>query len=80
MDANFPPKGRHIKLLSNIVLVKKAFEKWKMCVDYTDLNIECPKDLYSLLNIDKLVEILTEYKCLSFMGAYSSYNQMPMYE
>ena len=30
--------------LANVVLVKKANEKWRMCVDFTDLNKACPKD------------------------------------
>ena len=34
--------------LANIVLVKKANVKWRMCVDFTDLNKACPKDLYPL--------------------------------
>jgi hypothetical protein len=49
-----------------------------MCVDYTDLNRACPKDAYPLPNIDKLVDNLFGYKFLSFMDAYSVYNQIPM--
>jgi len=30
--------------LANAVLVKKANGKWRMCVDFTDLNKACPKD------------------------------------
>lgn len=37
------------------MLVKKASWKWRMCVDYTDLNRACPKDSYPFSNIDKLV-------------------------
>ena len=32
--------------LANVVLVKKANGKWRMCVDFTDLNKACPKDSY----------------------------------
>lgn len=49
-----------------------------MCVDYTDLNKACPNDAYPLSNIDKLVDNSFGYKLLSFMDAYSSYNQIPM--
>ncbi|XP_074376729.1 uncharacterized protein LOC141718248 [Apium graveolens] len=38
--------------LANIVLVKKPNGKWRMCVDYTNLNSACPKDSYPLPNID----------------------------
>ena len=30
--------------LANVVLVKNANGKWRMCVDFTDLNKACPKD------------------------------------
>jgi len=51
-----------------------------MCVDYIDLNRACPKDSYPLPNIDKLVDNSSSYKLLSFMDAYSGYNQIPMAE
>ena len=31
--------------LANPILVKKKNGKWRMCVDYTSLNMACPKDL-----------------------------------
>ena len=43
-----------------------------------DLNRACPKDAYPLPNIDKLVDNSAGFKLLSFMDAYSGYNQMPM--
>ena len=49
-----------------------------MCVDYTDLNRACPKDAFPLPNIDMLVDNSTGYKLLSFLNAYSGYNQIPM--
>jgi len=51
-----------------------------MCVDYADLNRDCPKDAYLLPNIDKLVDNSSGYKLLFFMDAYSGYNQIPMAE
>jgi hypothetical protein len=30
--------------LANIVMVKKANGKWRMCIDFPDLNKVCPKD------------------------------------
>jgi len=49
-----------------------------MCVDYTDLNKACPRDAYPLPNIDRLVDGATGNKVLSFLDAYSGYNQIPM--
>ena len=38
--------------LANVVLVKKANGKWRMCVDFTDLSKACPKDSFLLSRID----------------------------
>ncbi|GAU34117.1 hypothetical protein TSUD_65960 [Trifolium subterraneum] len=40
----------------------------------------CPKDAYPLPNIDKLVDNSSGFKLLSFMDAYSGYNQIKMAE
>jgi len=60
--------------LANVVLVKKANGKWRMCVDFTDLNKACPKDSYPLPNIDALVDNASGCKMLSFLDAFSGYN------
>ena len=42
--------------LANVVMVKKASWKWRMCVDFIDLNKACPKDNYPLSRVDVLVD------------------------
>ena len=37
------------ELLANIVLVKKANGKWRLCIDFTDFNRAYPKDGFPLL-------------------------------
>ena len=37
-------------------MVKKVNGKWRMCVDFTNLNKACPKDSYLLSRIDLLVD------------------------
>jgi len=49
---------QYLEWLANMVLVKKANGKWKMCVDFTDLNKAFPKDSYSLPSIDALVAVV----------------------
>ena len=61
-------------------MVKKANGKWKMCVDFTDLNKACPKDNYPLQWIDTLVDLTARHQLLSFMDAFSGYNQIRMEE
>ena len=61
-------------------MVKKAKGKWRMCVDFTDLNQACPKDSFPLPRIDQLVDSTVGHKLLTFMDTFSSYNQILMAE
>ena len=65
--------------LANVVLMKKSNGKWRMCVDFTDLNKAYPKDSFPLPRIDALVNSTSRYELLSFMDAFSSYNQILMH-
>ena len=49
-------------------------------MDFTDLNKACPKDSFPLPRIDQLVESTAEHKLLTFMNAFSGYNQIKMAE
>jgi len=60
-------------------MVKKSNGKWRMCVDFTDLNNACPKDSSPLPNIDALVDSASGCTLLSFLYAYSRYNQIKMH-
>ena len=64
--------------LANVVLVKKANGKWRLCIDFTNINRACPKDSFPLPRIDLIVDAATGYELLSFMGAFSGYNQISM--
>lgn len=48
-------------------------------VDFTNLNRACPKNSFPLPWINQLVNSTVEHELLSFMDAYSGYNQIPMY-
>ncbi|RDX80344.1 Retrovirus-related Pol polyprotein from transposon 17.6, partial [Mucuna pruriens] len=79
LKAGFIREVRYPEWLANMVMVRKANGKWRMCTDYTDLNKVCPKDPYPLPNIDRLVDNVSEFEFLSFMDAYSGYNQIKMH-
>ena len=51
-----------------------------MCVDFTDLNKACPKDSFPLPRINQLVDSTAGHKLLTFMDAFSRYNQTKMNE
>ncbi|XP_052300414.1 uncharacterized protein LOC127903754 [Citrus sinensis] len=80
LRAGFIREVNYPEWISNVVLVKKANGKWRMCVDFTDLNKACPKDSFPLPKIDQLVDSTAGHGLLSFMDAFSGYNQIPMYE
>ena len=68
----------YLDWLANVVMVKKANGKWRMCVDFTNLNRACPKDSYRLPRIDILVDSTVRHQLLSFMDAFSGYNQIKL--
>ena len=70
----------HLDWLANPILVKKKNGKWRMCVDYTDLNKACPKDPFGLPRIDQVVDSTAGSKLLCFLGAYSGYHQVSLAE
>ncbi|XP_068502488.1 uncharacterized protein [Phaseolus vulgaris] len=77
--------GKVFKLVKNLddgtqeQIAKKSNGKWRMCVDFTDLNKACPKDSYPLPSIDALVDSAAGCKLLSFLDAFSGYNQIKMH-
>ena len=80
MAAKFIREVYYPDWLANVVMVKKANGKWRMCVDFTNLNKACPKDSYPLPRIDQLVDSTAGHQLLSFMDAFSGYNQIRMDE
>ena len=49
-----------------------------MCVDFKYLNKASPKDVFHLPYIDILVDNIAGHALLSFMDAFSRYNQLKM--
>ncbi|KAK0596932.1 hypothetical protein LWI29_020323 [Acer saccharum] len=76
LKAGFIRESCYPEWIANVVMVTKANGKWRMCVDYTDLNRACPKDSFPLPKIDQLIDSTAGNKLLSFMDAFSGYNQI----
>jgi len=79
LNAGHTREIQYLEWLANVVLVKKANGKWRMCVDVTDLNKACPKDSYPLPSINALVDNASGCKMLSFLDAFLGYNQIKMH-
>ena len=80
LATNFIKEVYYLEWLANVVMVKKANGKWRMCVDFMDLNNECLKDSFPQPRIDQLMDSTAEHKLLTFMDAFSEYNQIQMVE
>ncbi|KAL5557494.1 hypothetical protein UlMin_039730 [Ulmus minor] len=65
--------------LANVVVVQKKNGKWRVCIDFTDLNKACPKDSFPLSHIDMMVDATAGHELLRFMDAFSGYNQILMH-
>jgi hypothetical protein len=81
LAAGFIREVFHPEWLANPVLVHKNYSnKWRMCVDYTDLNKHCPKDPFGLLRIDQFVDSTAGCDLLCFLDCYSRYHQIAIKE
>jgi hypothetical protein len=71
----------HLEWLANPVLVrKKNTNEWRMCVDYTDLNKNCPKDPFGLPRIDQVIDSTAGCDLLLFLDCYSGHHQIAIKE
>ena len=68
----------YIAWLANMVLMKKTNENWQICINFTNLNNACPKDSYTLSQIDQLVNTTLNDELLTFINDFSDYNQIRM--
>ncbi|KAL0394443.1 UNVERIFIED_CONTAM: Retrovirus-related Pol polyprotein from transposon gypsy [Sesamum latifolium] len=80
IEAGYVSEVQYTDWLANVVVVPKASGKWRMCIDFTDLNKACPKDPYPLPWIDLLVDSTAGYELFSMMDAYQGYHQIFMAE
>ena len=56
--------------LANIVVVKKKNGKWRVCVDFTDLNKACPKDSFPMSRVDQLVDATVGHPRMCFLDVF----------
>jgi hypothetical protein len=70
LDAKVIREVQFTTWLANIVMVKKKNKKWRMCIDFTDLNKAWPKDNFPLPKIDTLVDQAAGSEMLSFLDCF----------
>ena len=69
----------HPTWLANPVVVRMANGKWRLRIDYMDINKAYPKDPFPLPRIDQIVDSVAGCERLSFLDAYSGYHQIQLY-
>ena len=74
LDTGFIKEVKYPEWPANVVVVPKKGGKWRVCVDYTDLNDAYPKDSFSLPRIDQIVDASSGHRMLSFLDAFSGYH------
>ena len=67
-----------LKWLANTVVVKKKNGKWRVCVDFTNLNRACLKDPFSMPKIDQLVDAICGHSRMSFLDAFQGYHKIAL--
>ena len=67
-----------LELLANTVVVKKKNGKWRVFVDFTNLNRECTKDPFPMPKIDQLVDTTYGHPRMSFLDAFQGYHQITL--
>jgi hypothetical protein len=66
-DAKVIKEVKYRVWLANTAPVKKKNGKWRMCVDFTDLNKACNKDDFPLEMVDKIVDDAANSEMLSLL-------------
>ena len=79
LQCGFIRAVKYSEWLANVVVVPKKGNKWRVCVDYTNLNDTCPKDSFPLPRIDQIMDASIGHGMLSFLDAFSGYHQIHMH-
>jgi hypothetical protein len=81
LAAGFIREVFHSEWLANPILVRnKNSNEWRMCVDYTDLNKNCPKDPFGLPRKNQVIDSTAGCDLLCFLDCYSGYHQIAIKE
>jgi hypothetical protein len=78
LEAGFITTCRYAEWISSVVPVQKKDGRWRVCVDFRDLNRATPKDEYPMPVAETLINEAAGHKMLSFMDGNAGYNQIFM--
>jgi hypothetical protein len=78
LEAGFIRPCRYAEWISSIVPVQKKDGRWRVYMDFMDLNRATPKDEYPMPIEEMLINAAAGNKILSFMDGNVGYNQIFM--
>ncbi|KAK1628906.1 hypothetical protein QYE76_003221 [Lolium multiflorum] len=78
LDAGFIRPCRYAEWISNVVPVEKKDGRWRVAIDFRNLNSATPKDEYPMPVAETLINAAAGHKILSFMDGNAGYNQIFM--
>jgi hypothetical protein len=78
LEAEFIRPCRYAEWISSVVPMQKKDGRWRVCVDFRDLNRATPKDEYPMPVAETLINAAADHKILSFMDGNAGYNQIFM--
>jgi hypothetical protein len=76
LDVGFIREVAGPEWLSNVVMVKKKNGKWRVCMDFIDLNKCCIKDDFPLTIIDQIVDSAASSERMALLDCFSGYHQI----
>ena len=62
--------SHYLNWLANVIVAPKNGKKWRVYVDFIDLNKACPKDSFPLPKIDLIVDATSKHKLFNFMDTF----------
>jgi hypothetical protein len=75
LDASVIREVMYPKWLANTVPVKKKNGKWRICIDFTDLNKTTPKDNYPLQRMDQVIDSVASASIMSLLDCFFGYHK-----
>jgi hypothetical protein len=80
LDAGFIKEVIYPEWLANVVMVRKKNGKWRMCMNFTDLNKCCPKDDFPLTRIDKIIDFGAGCEMMALLDYFFGYHQICLHK
>lgn len=76
LNVNFIYPISDSQWVSPLVIVPKKNGKWRVCIEYRELNKATLKDHFPLPFVDQVFDRLARKKYFSFLDGFSGYNQI----